>query len=166
MWRNRFRCFPPPRRGIAKANSPRARSDIRAEVVNRDGLKSYVKPAATAEASLRDMLHHMDLASQFVVGIDFENFRDNTRTLYAVTRCLEIISEASRRLSTEIKAGHPSIAWKEMAGPGTSIGTITKMSRRNSSGIQFDWRCRLYGPSSRMNWDCTDRLASRTSELA
>jgi uncharacterized protein with HEPN domain len=35
-----------------------------------------------------------------------------------VTRCLEIISEASRRLPDELKARHPSIAWKDMAGAG------------------------------------------------
>jgi uncharacterized protein with HEPN domain len=38
--------------------------------------------------------------------------------LYAVTRCLEIISEASRRLSDGLKARHPGIAWKQMAGAG------------------------------------------------
>jgi uncharacterized protein with HEPN domain len=35
-----------------------------------------------------------------------------------VTRCLEIISEASRRLPDDLKARHPSIAWREMAGAG------------------------------------------------
>jgi uncharacterized protein with HEPN domain len=40
------------------------------------------------------------------------------RTVYAVTRCLEIISEASRRLPEDLKARHPSIAWKDMAGAG------------------------------------------------
>jgi uncharacterized protein with HEPN domain len=38
--------------------------------------------------------------------------------VYAVTRCLEIISEASRRLPDELKARHPSIAWKDMAAAG------------------------------------------------
>lgn len=38
--------------------------------------------------------------------------------MYAVTRCLEIISEASRRLPDELKARHPSIAWKDMAAAG------------------------------------------------
>jgi uncharacterized protein with HEPN domain len=37
---------------------------------------------------------------------------------YAVTRCLEIISEASRRLPDGLKARHPAIAWKEMAAAG------------------------------------------------
>jgi uncharacterized protein with HEPN domain len=38
--------------------------------------------------------------------------------LYAATRCLEIISEASRRLSDEIKARHPHIQWVQMAAAG------------------------------------------------
>ena len=49
-------------------------------------------------------------------GFDLVAFRDDLRTLYAVTRCLEIISEASRRLSDE--ARHPLIGWKNMAGAG------------------------------------------------
>jgi len=40
------------------------------------------------------------------------------RAVDAVTRCLEIISEASRRLPDELKARHPSIAWRQMAGAG------------------------------------------------
>jgi uncharacterized protein with HEPN domain len=51
-------------------------------------------------------------------GLDGEAFRADLRTVYAVTRCLEIISEASRRPPDELKARHPSIAWKDMAGAG------------------------------------------------
>ena len=69
-------------------------------------------------AVLRDMSHHIDLASQFVAGMEYEDFREDARTLYAVTRCLEIISEASRRLTEQLKARYPEIAWKNMAGAG------------------------------------------------
>jgi uncharacterized protein with HEPN domain len=64
------------------------------------------------------MAHHIDLAASFAAGFDFERFRDDPRTVYAVTRCLEIISEASRRLPDELKARHPAIAWKQMAAAG------------------------------------------------
>jgi len=57
-----------------------------------------------AATALRDIELNIDLATQFVAGIDYEAFRDDTRTVYAVTRCLEIISEASRRLPDEMKA--------------------------------------------------------------
>ena len=71
-----------------------------------------------ATRALRDMAYHIDLAASFVTGIDYDTFRDDLRTVCAVTRCLEIISEASRRLPDDLKARHPAIAWKEMAGAG------------------------------------------------
>jgi uncharacterized protein with HEPN domain len=74
-------------------------------------------PSKATLAALRDMDHHIRLAIQFCAGLSFGEFRDDTRTLYAVTR-LEIISEASRRLPDDLKARHPSIAWKDMAGAG------------------------------------------------
>jgi uncharacterized protein with HEPN domain len=71
-----------------------------------------------APAALRDIAHHTDLAIHFAAGFDYEAFVADPRTVYAVTRCLEIISEASRRLPDELKARHPAIAWKQMAGAG------------------------------------------------
>jgi len=64
------------------------------------------------------MLHHIDLATHFVEGFDLGTFHNDTRTIYAVTRCLEIISEASRRLSNDLKARHPTLEWRQMAGAG------------------------------------------------
>lgn len=43
---------------------------------------------------------------------------NDLQALYAVIRSLEIISEASRRLSDELKARHPNIPWREMAAAG------------------------------------------------
>jgi uncharacterized protein with HEPN domain len=84
-------------------------------------------PSEAATAALRDIEHHVNLATEFVANLDCEAFQNDIRTVYAVTRCLEIISEASRRLPNEIKLRHPSIAWKEMAGQGIFIVTTTKM---------------------------------------
>jgi uncharacterized protein with HEPN domain len=69
-------------------------------------------------SALVDILHNIALAEEFVRGQVFETFRDDLMRVYAVTRCLEIISEASRRLSDELKQRHPNIAWREMAGAG------------------------------------------------
>lgn len=68
---------------------------------------------------LSDIRYHIELAQSFVAGLDYEVFQDDLLRFHAVTRCLEIISEASRRLPDELKARHPSIAWKEMAGAGS-----------------------------------------------
>jgi uncharacterized protein with HEPN domain len=75
-------------------------------------------PSKSAETALRDMLYHIDLAERFVAGLDYAAFHHDERTVYAVTRCLEIVSEASRRLPEEMKARHPSIEWKRIAGAG------------------------------------------------
>jgi uncharacterized protein with HEPN domain len=65
---------------------------------------------------LNDILENIALAHSFVGGLDRAAFCVDTLRVYGVTRCLEIISEASRRLPDDLKARHPSIAWREMAG--------------------------------------------------
>ena len=70
------------------------------------------------QSALGDMLHHITLAQHFTQDQTFESFCDDVMRLYAVTRCLEIISKASHRVSDELKARHPGIAWREMAGAG------------------------------------------------
>jgi uncharacterized protein with HEPN domain len=63
-------------------------------------------------------LHHIDLATRFVDGFSRDSFKSDIRAFYAVTRCLEIISECSRRLPDGLKARHPGISWKQMAAAG------------------------------------------------
>jgi uncharacterized protein with HEPN domain len=72
-------------------------------------------PSDPARTPLRDILHHIDLAEAFAAGFDAARFRDDLRTVYAVTRCLEIISEASRRLSPSLKE-RPSVDRVEAHG--------------------------------------------------
>jgi uncharacterized protein with HEPN domain len=67
---------------------------------------------------LNDIRHHIAMAQGFVAGMNYQAFKDNNLHLYAVTRCLEIVSKASRRLPEELKARHPSIEWREMAAAG------------------------------------------------
>jgi uncharacterized protein with HEPN domain len=73
---------------------------------------------AAVRRSLHDIRHHIAMAEGFVTGMSFDAFKDDNLRLYAVTRCLEIISEASRRLPDDLKARHPLIPWREMAAAG------------------------------------------------
>jgi uncharacterized protein with HEPN domain len=75
-------------------------------------------PSRTPKVPLRDIRENIRLAQSFVEGFNLPRFRADTRTVYAVTRCLEIISEASRRLPPSLKNRHPSIPWKDIAGAG------------------------------------------------
>src|SRR5438270_11100354 len=68
--------------------------------------------------ALRDMLVNIEMAERFAHDMTFASLRDDLMRLYAVIRCLEIISEASRRLSDELKARHAEVPWREMAAAG------------------------------------------------
>jgi uncharacterized protein with HEPN domain len=67
---------------------------------------------------LADIRENISLAFSFIGGASLAQFLADRRTVYAVTRCLEIISEASRRLPDELKTRHPHIRWRGMAGAG------------------------------------------------
>ena len=64
---------------------------------------------------LADIAENVRLAWQFTEGVAFEADR---RTVYAITRCLEIISEASRRLDDEVRQRHADLPWRAIMGSG------------------------------------------------
>ena len=54
----------------------------------------------------------------FIEGLTYDSFSQNLLVFYGVTRCLEIISEASRRIPADVKARHPDLPWADIAGAG------------------------------------------------
>jgi uncharacterized protein with HEPN domain len=58
------------------------------------------------------------LASEFIGEMDKAEFGEDRRTFYAVTRSLEIVSEATRRLRGEQQARFNEIAWREIETMG------------------------------------------------
>lgn len=72
----------------------------------------------TDRDALEDIRDNIARVMRFVAGYDVDRFLDEDKTFYAATRCLEIISEASRRLSPTFKARFPKISWKDIAGSG------------------------------------------------
>ena len=51
-------------------------------------------------------------------GLDATAFAADIRTVYAVTRCLEIISEAARRLPADLVGRHPRVPWDKIKAAG------------------------------------------------
>jgi uncharacterized protein with HEPN domain len=76
-------------------------------------------PSKSPDLALIEIAHNIALARNFIAGLSFADFQADARTLYAVTRCLEIISEASRRLPVSLKQRHPNINWSEIAAAGS-----------------------------------------------
>lgn len=75
-------------------------------------------PSKNSSVPLRDIKENIELARQFVNDLSFNEFLNDRKTIYAVIRALEVISEASRRLPESFKQQHPSIPWSDIAGAG------------------------------------------------
>src|SRR5271156_4688574 len=76
-------------------------------------------PSDSLIGPLTDIRENITLAFAFIGNASLDEFEADRRTVYAVTRCLEIISEASRRLPAELKARHPDVEWREIAAAGS-----------------------------------------------
>jgi uncharacterized protein with HEPN domain len=67
---------------------------------------------------LDDILQNIEAVRKFTCESRFEDFLGDLKTIYAVTRALEIISEASRHLPPDMKARMTGINWKGIAAVG------------------------------------------------
>ncbi len=63
---------------------------------------------------LEDIVLAMDRIQEYIIGFDFQHFKRDYKTVDAVVRNFEIIGEASKNLSTEIKNKHTHVPWEEM----------------------------------------------------
>jgi len=52
----------------------------------------------------------------FMRGVSKDDFFENREKQYAILRALEIIGEATKNLSDELKTKNPSVDWKSIAG--------------------------------------------------
>ena len=68
------------------------------------------------KAYLKDILDVISDIEAFIANINEAEFYKNKEKKYAVVRALEIIGEAAKNLSKELRAKHKEIPWKEIAG--------------------------------------------------
>jgi uncharacterized protein with HEPN domain len=69
-------------------------------------------------AALIDIRDNALLAAEWSGSLSEREFELDRKAFYAVTRCLEIVSEASRRLSAELVQRHPSYPWRQLRDAG------------------------------------------------
>jgi len=65
---------------------------------------------------LRHILDAISRIEEYTRGISYEDFMNNHLRQDGVIRQIEIIGEATKRLSKETKERHPGIPWKDVAG--------------------------------------------------
>ena len=65
---------------------------------------------------LQDILDAIISIKEFLDGVDYESFRIDKKTQYAVIRALEIIGEASKKVPKEVRDNYAAIPWRSITG--------------------------------------------------
>jgi uncharacterized protein with HEPN domain len=65
---------------------------------------------------LKDINNAIDSVKKFILGMNFEQFKNDDKTSSAVIRKFEIIGEATKNVPDVIKEKYPQIPWKDIAG--------------------------------------------------
>ena len=65
---------------------------------------------------LQDILDAVTAIEQFTTGIEFAAFSENLEKVFAVSRAIEIIGEAVKRIPDSVRSQYPYIPWRDIAG--------------------------------------------------
>jgi uncharacterized protein with HEPN domain len=68
------------------------------------------------EDYLQDILDAVAAIEQFTTGVEFEVFSKNLEKVFAVSRAIEIIGEAVKRIPNSVRSQYPDIPWRDIAG--------------------------------------------------
>jgi uncharacterized protein with HEPN domain len=68
------------------------------------------------DATLLDIINAAQLVVEWSAGIEKATFLADRKSQSAIERQLEILGEATKRLSTPFREQHPHIPWRQIAG--------------------------------------------------
>ena len=78
-------------------------------------------PARSPVPSLTDIVEAIERVQDVLRNGELDAFANDWQVRWVVERGIEIISEASRRLPSDMKARHPEIPWQKVAGIGNVL---------------------------------------------
>jgi uncharacterized protein with HEPN domain len=80
-----------------------------------------VKRKKLARPALRTILESIAGIEIVMADKTLEEYSQDRLLRWGVERAVEIISEASRRLTPAMRAGHPEVEWKQVMGIGNVL---------------------------------------------
>ncbi len=70
----------------------------------------------TVRHYIEDILEAMTNAEMFVRHMTYEEFKTDTKTLYALIRAIEVMGEAAKHIPDTVRKEFPDIPWRDIAG--------------------------------------------------
>jgi len=65
---------------------------------------------------IKDIVEYMERAEDHIKSLTFDQFLKDNKTCDAVIRCIEVIGEAAKNITDEIRNMYPAVPWRDMAG--------------------------------------------------
>lgn len=103
------------------------------------------------------ILSAAESARGFIAGLSREEFLADRKTIFAVVRALEIVGEATKRISEDFKARNPALPWRVMAGMrdklahdyfGVNLDVVWSAVTENLPKVESEIRRLLSKPSA------------------
>lgn len=63
-----------------------------------------------------DILESVELIDEYIEGMEFDDFKQDSKTIDAVARNFEIIGEASKYIPADIKEKYQNVDWRGIVG--------------------------------------------------
>ena len=65
---------------------------------------------------VEDIIEHMTYAEDFIKNLTFEEFAKDKKTILSVTKCIEVVGEATKHIPDAIRDKYPEIPWRDLTG--------------------------------------------------